>query len=415
LVTKTNPRGCGAIGTLLRKSFRELRQLCSGIRRIISNPLDLHPVGWPPRQEEIDKIAKQTLERTGAISERLWRHVSSEEKVVEMIFEHCRRKGFPYYDLTLWERVKEFEKIRRPKRIIRKGIVAQNMTGLGLAWYHFPHSWEIRCGSGRTPMEAFHDDDLLKDAIRARIRNDTLFNDTKLRKTLKIYSGVQSVSNFRPTAAKAIYDEHCDGTTWDMCAGFGGRLLGALASRRVKRYIGTDPSRRTYEGLCRLREDYLFWREKGLLPSRTKEIELHQIGSEDFRPEPGSVDLCFTSPPYFDTERYSDEETQSYVKFPTPREWLEGFLGQTLENCRIALKESGRLIINIADVKRYPNLTVDFLELAERKGFVLEEELKLALSSINGTGFKYEPVYVFHLKGWEGKRHRKGSIFYWLS
>ena len=38
-----------------------------------------------------------------------------------------------------------------------------------------------------------------------------------------------------------------------------------------------------------------------------------------------SLDLCFTSPPYFDTEKYSDEDTQSYKKFPTEDGWVNGF------------------------------------------------------------------------------------------
>ena len=76
---------------------------------------------------------------------------------------------------------------------------------------------------------------------------------------------------------------------------------------------------------------------------------MYKLGSEEFRPERESLDLCFTSPPYFDTEKYSDEETQSYKKFPTLDGWIDGFMRKTIDNCRYGLKPNGRLIINIDD------------------------------------------------------------------
>ena len=40
---------------------------------------------------------------------------------------------------------------------------------------------------------------------------------------------------------------------------------------------------------------------------------LHQCGSEEFEQDRNSLDFAFTSPPYFDTEQYSNEQTQSYL------------------------------------------------------------------------------------------------------
>ena len=74
------------------------------------------------------------------------------------------------------------------------------------------------------------------------------FKENRLRQSIKIYTGTQSVSNFRPTAAKLIYEKFGGDTIWDMSCGWGGRLIGFLASSR-KRYIGTEPSSLTFEGL----------------------------------------------------------------------------------------------------------------------------------------------------------------------
>ena len=49
-------------------------------------------------------------------------------------------------------------------------------------------------------------------------------------------------------------------------------------------------------------------------------------GSENFV-EKNNFDLCFTSPPYFDLERYSGEATQSYLKYPDVPPYQEISIG----------------------------------------------------------------------------------------
>ena len=110
---------------------------------------------------------------------------------------------------------------------------------------------------------------------------------------------------------------------------------------------------------------------------------------------PETVDLCFTSPPYFNTEMYSDESSQSWVRYPTVDEWNDQFLRTTIANCRQALVPDGTLILNVADVKSHPSLVVDTITIAQEEGFIFTETLRLALSSISSGGHKYEPVLIF--------------------
>jgi hypothetical protein len=60
--------------------------------------------------------------------------------------------------------------------------------------------------------------------------------------------------------------------------------------------------------------------------------ELLTMGSETYRPKKESLDFAFTSPPYFDTEKYSNEKTQSYLKYKNINTWKEKFLRKTFEN-----------------------------------------------------------------------------------
>jgi hypothetical protein len=320
------------------------------------------------------------------------------EKLVEEAFLGYRNKGFPYYALTPDQKFQKLSQLRNysHSNLIVDGDIFQRMHGLALAWSYFPASWSVRCGSMKTPMEVFESDIDFKRAIAKRLKYGTgRITDAEIRKAVRSYSGAQGVSNFRPTAAAAVYHTfvpRTGGTVWDMSSGFGGRLLGAIACNRVCRYVGTDPCSQTMTGLRTM---------AGELGRDCLEIELHKMGSEDFLPDRNSFDLCFSSPPYFDAEKYSCESTQSYLKYPDKDSWLHGFLGTTLDNCRRGLKPSGRLIVNIANVTSYPTLEEDFVEMACSRGWRLQRELRYSLSRMIGTRkpggsrFKYEPIFIF--------------------
>ena len=217
-----------------------------------------------------------------------------------------------------------------------------------------------------------------------------------LRKVLKVMTGSQAVSNFRPTAADAIYKRFLPngGLTWDMSGGYGGRLLGAIKSQI--HYIATEPAKETFDGLNQIVND---WGYQSNLFKASQRLEIIQSGSEDYVPEKESLDLCFTSPPYFDTEKYSDEDTQSYIKFPSKVEWLEGFLRKTIQNCFYGLKPKHYLIINIANVSSFSNLEEECKRIVEEEGFWYVNNFNLTLSKMPGknvkAGKKYEPIFVF--------------------
>ena len=323
-------------------------------------------------------------------------------------FEHHRREGFPVYSLKRDGRRQELLDLLVADHagiIDKQGRIKQTMHGLALAWHYQPFAWTVKCGNRKTPIEVFTDDQSFLRAIERRTRLGNAFTDGGLRKILRTFSSTQSVSNFRPTAAAAVYhrllpDE--GGVVWDMSAGFGGRLLGALACDRVDHYVGTDPSTYAMDGLREMAAELVPMAEH--LGRHAFEAELHQVGSEDFVPERNSLNLCFTSPPYFGWEHYSDAASQSHKKFPTQHEWLHGFIGATLRNCAHGLKRNGILAINIASVAAYPNLAKVFLRYAEDNGWLLVETLQLQLSKMVGLkhigkgAFKTEPIFVFKKK-----------------
>ena len=319
---------------------------------------------------------------------------------IEVIFEYYRRHGFPHYKIREDEKHDHMRKLQRfdVDRIFKDNKIIQTMHCLRLAWTYFPHFWEVKCGNAKqSPMDNFNNDKTFKSTIRKCWKWNTThfkgeedmdkntFKENRLRQSIKIYTGTQSVSNFRPTAAKLIYEKFGGDTIWDMSCGWGGRLIGFLASSRPK-YIGTEPSSRTFEGLERIKKDFNYL---------TKTVELHKLGSEVFEPEKDSLDLCFTSPPYFDTEKYSDEETQSFKKYPTEDKWVNGFLYKTIENCYNGLKGNKYMLINIANTPRYKFIEEETIRISKELGFKQEKTIELTLSSVMGAGYKYEPIFVF--------------------
>ncbi len=309
---------------------------------------------------------------------------------IEVIFKYYRKHGFPHYTIREDEKYDHLKKLRKfnVNTIFEDNKIIQTMHCLRLAWTYFPHFWEVRCGGAKmSPMEIFLDDDKLKSTIRKTWnfelkhykgeegRDKNKFHENRFRQSLK-----------RPTAAKLIYEKFGGDVVWDMSCGWGGRLLGFLSASNTKQYIGTEPSSKTYDGLQKMVKDFSYL---------GKQVNIYKLGSEEYKPIEKSFDLCFTSPPYFDTEKYSLESTQSFIKFPTENEWVNGFLKKTIQNCYIGLKKNKYMLINIANTPKYNFIEKETVRIAQELGFVQEDTLQLTLSSVMGAGYKYEPVFVF--------------------
>lgn len=316
-----------------------------------------------------------------------WQSLSEDtlKEYVDLVFSHYRETGYPYYQVNIDE---ELSRLKKSGNANLDGkIIRQKMAGLSLAWSYHPHAVGVRNGDSLSPLEVFNDDVLFRKCIEKRVKYGDNISDAAIRKSLRKYGGL-GVSNFRPTSASAIYDYFSAKTVWDMSGGYGGRMLGAWLSSSVKEYVATEPCTETYQGLCRMAKD---------LKSENKQFIVHQVGSENFKTDQ-KFDLCFTSPPYFNQERYSNEPTQSYIKYPTYNEWIQGFLKLTIRNCYQYLLSDGRMVFNIANTKSCPQLESDFLKVSSECGFVLEDTLLLELSArehySKDKSFKYEPVFV---------------------
>ena len=319
---------------------------------------------------------------------------STKEEALNYYFNYYKENGYPNYNKEDYNPFDELSKVTDTKssEIIGKDkSLKQSMTGCGFLWTFFPHWVETKTYNSKSVKDSWNNDELLKKLIE-KVYNFVMKHDNerwstnRIRQCAKVYCASQSVSNFRPTVAKYIYNTYGNkGSVYDPCGGWGGRMFGFMASN-CKEYECCEPSIKTYKGLLELKETY---------PYLKKEIKINNSCAEEFIPRGNHFDLAFTSPPYFNTEEYSTEETQSYLRYPTYEDWKNNFLRKMIHNCNIALKDKGTLVINIANVPTAPSLEEDTLIIAKEEGFNHIDTLKLILSSIAGKGIKYEPVFIF--------------------
>jgi DNA modification methylase len=98
-------------------------------------------------------------------------------------------------------------------------------------------------------------------------------------------------------------------------------------------------------------------------------FQIFQTGSEKWSPEPRSLDFVFTSPPYFDAEKYYDEPGQCWRDYPDRPRWIQNYLVPTLKSARLGLKEGRTLLLNVSSSMRQ-----EIVECAQSVGFSLQEE-----------------------------------------
>ena len=115
--------------------------------------------------------------------------------------------------------------------------------------------------------------------------------------------------------------------------------------------------------------------------------------------------MAFSSPPYFNLEKYSDEETQCMVRYKTIDEWFEGYVEPTMANIRRGLNSDGLFATNISDYKTAKEefQVVDrWIQTASKIGFSFNGMIKMMLNTRPGVGNdklegreKYEGIYIF--------------------
>lgn len=162
-------------------------------------------------------------------------------------------------------------------------------------------------------------------------------------------------------------------SVFDPCSGWGGRTLGTTC--RGGHYTGCEPCIKTYRGLCKMINEL----------DIQEFVTLYNKGVEDVIPTLHDTfyDVCLTSPPYYDLEVYSKEDSQSIEKYNTYELWIMNFIRPIIEYvCEHVVYYSCWSVKNMSASQP---LLDDVIKIHKDCGWTLVEEYKIK----NGTDHTY--------------------------
>jgi DNA modification methylase len=350
-------------------------------RGSVSRALDRMGVARRPSGRPKASSFELTLEEATALISHLDPTFSG---FVDEVTRVLLRTGIPLPNPTQEEIEHDAALLRKsPTHLDGTEFKSVSKAGSVVCSKHFPYRWDARYRDQPSVRQAWYDEKRIRQAIGFQIRvGDPV---TPIRVFRAIQAVVRGPTNFRPSLAKAVVEAFSPvgGLVLDPCAGYGGRAAGTLASGR--RYLGVDPNPKAspaFSGIARdLGGDLRFFNQ----PFE----EFDELGQ--------GADLVFTSPPYFSVERYSDDSTQSWVRYKTWGSWVRGFLKPFVERSWTHLKPDGYFCVNTKDIRSGQSVFPiggELTRLALETGFSLEMTLVIPIGRI-GKDLKTEPLFVF--------------------
>jgi 16S rRNA G966 N2-methylase RsmD len=196
-------------------------------------------------------------------------------------------------------------------------------------------------------FEALKTESFISGLSRAVLFKKGLVNELLYQVIQLGINGVQYVNEFPPHIARDLYLQYGldkNSKILDPCSGWGGRMIGA--SIVTDNYTGFEPNTKTYEGLINLSKFI-----KSM--NNSFDANINCLPFEDSKLNNESFDFAFTSPPYFDTEEYSNEETNSLIRYNTFEKWCEYFYLPMIDKTMNALKKNKTFVLNIGS-RIYP-------------------------------------------------------------
>ena len=270
--------------------------------------------------------------------------------------------------LKSWKNLQEF-------KTIGTTINSTSRVGLKLCEHFFPNFYDIEMKKGKSFNNLWKKDNLIKILRWNRKSHSTPYL-SELKRGVYFCCGLTKNTMYRPQMAKMICDTYKPEIVLDPCAGWGGRMLGVVASGA--RYIAFEPNTETFDNLNSLAKFLQIEDRVMLICDDALQMEKYNIPK---------VDLVLTSPPYFDLEIYTHESTQSITTHSTYNEWSEHFLKELIKLCLNKLRPNGVSCWNVGKVGTV-DMNVDVLSYHTQMGYDVVNEFKVISSkrqAINKT------------------------------
>lgn len=308
-------------------------------------------VDWEKKEEPVKLISDLSIQ---CLENPENYRVLSEDKKKEVVEDlvKCYSLQEPYENLyeIKKDREKFFQKIQESRD--KNFFLSHSGTSGSSILNHFVKSrYDARVKKSKTIHEIWKDLELMRKCIDWQFMNETGRHSAKrFMNAMAFSTGFRLVSNIGQwVVTQRLRDFRVkNGIFFDPCAGWGGRMLAAMALGM--KYIAIDANPVLVKELNEVKE-FLGYEECEIYygDSASRETVLSVMKGR-------KADLIFTCPPYFDEEEYCADSLQSIVQFPSEEEWLKGFLQSMLNNCAEILKEDGNFIISVNEKVNFASL-----------------------------------------------------------
>jgi hypothetical protein len=388
------------------------------------------------------------------------------------IVENVLGSGHNFFsgNMEISEIIEVFKKIESNdyakliKKPISKSLINRNLNyGSGIITYNgqitrpvnhwFPEIAYGKNSNGVAIVDQFLDESIFYKNFHALIKFDRFkfvekFSDKKLSNILsnglRLVNGNQPMQNFNVGVAKWIILNYvsrkssCKNELFilDPCLGWSGRLAGSLAAsgnpllkEKKVHFFGTDVNSAIFERYNML---VSFWKE---YVNNSIDFTLYQPKSilpfedifkdENFKSMTGKFDIALTSPPYYQVEQYSNDDMQSFKRYPNyygdnELSWKKNFLHPLIQNTYELLNNGGEFWLNIESVtSKVKNengnnipLVQDSIEIAKSIGFSYQKKYLMEMPTHanfapikdsnnkkiqvrDSKRHKYEPILLF--------------------
>ena len=280
----------------------------------------------------------------------------------------------PTYEQVIAD--KQLSQIQMMKEILKLDKYSKRPTNLKGSFvgnnilYHF--QFEQLCRTNRNHKVSFYD--MMNDTeMREKLWNQMIqYNPNGKHSPARLYEMYRflhgAIVLFKPSVAINLYTRYRATAVLDPCAGWGGRMLGAIALGIP--YTGIDTNTDLKPGYDALMAQ---------IPSHSTMIYGSAM-DQDFSTI--DYDFVLTSPPYCNLELYAHMPL-----WEGPTEFYEGFLIPLIDRCRKHIRRDGKVCFNIS-----PSM---YAELIRRKYPTAIEEIPMC-QQVRKSKVNHDLCYVWN-------------------
>lgn len=287
------------------------------------------------------------------------------EAALPMLAQQLEQYSF-YFNYTDDEMRKDWKKLC-DWTTTEDSINSTSRLGMKLSEHFCPNFYDIESATG-TSYKSLWTAKNLEKILRWNRKSHSTPYLSEIKRGIYFCCGLTKNTMYRPQMMKLACIKYKPERVLDPCAGWGGRMLGAVSYGA--HYTAFEPNTTTYNNLIKI-VDFLGIHDKvTLICDDARNMSHYNIPK---------VDMVLTSPPYFDLEVYAHEDTQSIKNLNTYQEWADGFLREIIKLGIDHLNENGVSCWNVGKVKNR-DMNDDVLKYHTEFGYHVSDTLTVASS-----------------------------------